>query len=97
MSQVSRGLHPTNGGRARPATSSASPLRPCAAAHGGPALAVTALSAALALGTGLGPGRAGLVVAAVLTSQLSIGWSNDLLDLERDRAVGRTDKPLVGG
>ena len=35
------------------------------------------------------------MVAAVLTGQLSIGWSNDLLDLERDRAVARTDKPLA--
>ncbi len=31
----------------------------------------------------------------MLTGQLSIGWSNDLLDLERDRAVDRTDKPLA--
>lgn len=96
MSQASWGLDRT-GSSARPhgplATSSAA----LKAAHGGPALAVTALSAAIALGTGLGPGRTALVVAAVLTSQLSIGWSNDLLDLERDRAVGRTDKPLVGG
>jgi 4-hydroxybenzoate polyprenyltransferase len=38
-----------------------------------------------------------LVVAAVLTGQLSIGWSNDLLDRERDRAVGRTDKPIARG
>ena len=96
MSQVSRGLHPTNGG-ARSHHLLGVSLLTLRAAHGGPALAVTALSAALALGTGLGPGRTGLVVAAVLTSQLSIGWSNDLLDLQRDRAVGRTDKPLVSG
>ena len=38
-----------------------------------------------------------LVVAAVLTGQLSIGWSNDLIDRARDRAVGRTDKPLATG
>ena len=31
-----------------------------------------------------------LVTAAVLSGQLSIGWSNDLVDLARDRAVGRT-------
>jgi 4-hydroxybenzoate polyprenyltransferase len=36
-------------------------------------------------------------VAAVLTGQLSIGWSNDLVDAPRDRAVGRTDKPLATG
>jgi 4-hydroxybenzoate polyprenyltransferase len=33
----------------------------------------------------------------VLTGQLSIGWSNDLVDLARDRVVGRADKPLVDG
>jgi 4-hydroxybenzoate polyprenyltransferase len=46
---------------------------------------------------GLGPGQVALVVAAVLTGQLSIGWSNDLVDLGRDRAVGRSDKPLADG
>ncbi len=43
------------------------------------------------------PAAIALVVLAVLTGQLSIGWSNDLIDLPRDRAVGRTDKPLVDG
>ena len=38
-----------------------------------------------------------LVAAAVLTGQLSIGWCNDLLDRDRDRAAGRTDKPLATG
>ena len=37
------------------------------------------------------------MTAAVLTGQLSIGWSNDLVDARRDRAVGRTDKPLAAG
>jgi 4-hydroxybenzoate polyprenyltransferase len=37
------------------------------------------------------------VTTAVLTGQLSIGWSNDLVDARRDRAVGRTDKPLAAG
>ncbi|QIG45471.1 UbiA family prenyltransferase [Nocardioides anomalus] len=67
------------------------------AAHPGPALAVTVLAALLAASFDLGPGTGVLVVAAVLTGQLSIGWSNDLVDLARDRAVGRTDKPLVDG
>lgn len=66
-------------------------------AHPGPALAVTALTALLAVAAGLSPGRALMVVAAVLAGQLSIGWSNDLLDVRRDRAVGRTDKPLATG
>ena len=65
------------------------------ACHPGPAFAVTLLAGLLAGAVGLGPGRIALVIAAVLTGQLSIGWSNDLIDLSRDRAVGRTDKPLV--
>lgn len=67
------------------------------AAHAGPALAVTVLSALLALSAGLSPGRAALVTAAVLAGQLSVGWSNDLRDRVRDAAVGRSDKPLATG
>jgi 4-hydroxybenzoate polyprenyltransferase len=67
------------------------------ACHPGPAFAVTLLAGLLAGAVGLGPGGIALVVAAVLTGQLSIGWSNDLIDLARDRAVGRVDKPLVDG
>ncbi len=52
---------------------------------------------ALALTVGHTPAGAALVGAAVLTGQLTIGWLNDLVDAERDRAVGRTDKPLVSG
>ena len=43
------------------------------------------------------PGTAALVVAAVLAGQLSVGWSNDLVDVGRDRRAGRTDKPLATG
>ncbi len=32
---------------------------------------------------------------AVLAGQLFVGWSNDYLDRSRDRAAGRTDKPLA--
>lgn len=67
------------------------------ACHPGPALAVTALATAYAVSAGLDPSRVVLVAAAVLAGQLSIGWSNDLIDLGRDRAVGRTDKPLAAG
>ena len=67
------------------------------AAHIGPALAVTVLSGLLAAAQGLGPGRGSVVVAAVLAGQLSVGWSNDLLDLDRDRRAGRTDKPIANG
>lgn len=74
------------------------PRRPPAllvAAHGGPALAVTAVTGLLAVRAGLRPLDAAVVTAAVFTGQLTIGWGNDLLDLRRDRAVGRTDKPLA--
>ncbi|WP_424449773.1 UbiA family prenyltransferase [Microbacterium arborescens] len=65
------------------------------ASHPGPALVVTALSLALGLAAGLEPWRVVVLVAAVLFGQLSIGISNDAIDRERDRAVGRRDKPLV--
>jgi len=37
------------------------------------------------------------VTGTVFTDQLSIGWSNDYLDAERDRAVLRSDKPVATG
>ena len=67
------------------------------AAHGGPSLAVTSITALLAVGADLGPARIVLVSATVLSGQLSVGWSNDLIDRDRDRQVGRDDKPLVTG
>jgi 4-hydroxybenzoate polyprenyltransferase len=67
------------------------------AAHIGPTLAVTLLTALLAGSLGLEASRAVLVTAAVLAGQLTIGWGNDLLDAARDRRVGRGDKPLAAG
>lgn len=67
------------------------------AAHLGPSVVVTVLAGLLALPAGLGPGTTALVVAAVFTGQLSVGWSNDLLDAARDTSVGRRDKPLARG
>lgn len=67
------------------------------AAHGGPTLAVTVLALLLGVAADLTPGRLVLVALAVLAGQLSVGWSNDLIDLPRDRAVGRTDKPIPAG
>ena len=66
------------------------------ASHFAPTVAVTAFATALAVRAGAG-WRAAIVGAAVLTGQLSVGWSNDWLDRHRDRAVGRGDKPLVRG
>ena len=65
--------------------------------HPIPSLAVTAISAGLAALADLPIGRGALVAGAVFSGQLSIGWSNDYLDAERDRTVGRPDKPLAIG
>jgi 4-hydroxybenzoate polyprenyltransferase len=67
------------------------------ATHLGPAMAVTVVATLLAVAAGVPAGRVALVCAAVLAGQASIGWSNDWLDADRDRAVARTDKPVVQG
>lgn len=64
--------------------------------HPEPVVAVTAISTALAVAAGLG-WRSVLVCLAVLTGQLSIGWGNDYLDRDRDRAALRPDKPVALG
>jgi len=66
------------------------------AAHLQPTIAVTAVTTALAVAAGRGAGAI-WVALAVLAGQLSVGWSNDYLDRDRDRAVGRHDKPIVAG
>ncbi|MGY2127179.1 UbiA family prenyltransferase [Blastococcus sp. SYSU DS0617] len=58
---------------------------------------MTLVGTLLAVAAGAGPGRTALVCAAVFAGQLSIGWSNDWLDADRDRAVARSDKPVVRG
>jgi 4-hydroxybenzoate polyprenyltransferase len=67
------------------------------AAHLGPTVAVTAITALLAASEELGLGTGILVTLAVLAGQLTIGWGNDLVDAGRDREVGRRDKPLADG
>jgi 4-hydroxybenzoate polyprenyltransferase len=67
------------------------------ATHAGPTVAVTTVSTLLAVAAGVPGGRTVLLCAAVLAGQASIGWSNDWLDAERDRAVARADKPVVQG
>jgi 4-hydroxybenzoate polyprenyltransferase len=67
------------------------------ATHLEPALAVSTVAVLLAVAAGVGPGRTVLLGAAVLAGQASIGWCNDWLDADRDRAVGRQDKPVVQG
>ncbi|MDT0144365.1 UbiA family prenyltransferase [Microbacterium sp. PRC9] len=65
--------------------------------HPGPTLVVTALALALGIATGLETWRLALLTTSVFAGQLSVGISNDALDAERDRAVGRTDKPIARG
>ncbi|MFI0961069.1 UbiA family prenyltransferase [Streptomyces sp. NPDC021080] len=65
--------------------------------HPGPVVAVTSLTAALAVITGRGAGGCVLAWAAVLTGQLSVGWCNDAFDAGRDIATGRHGKPVVDG
>jgi 4-hydroxybenzoate polyprenyltransferase len=67
------------------------------ASHPGPTAAVTTLTGLLAVAAGHG-WRSGLVVTgAVAAGQFTIGWSNDVIDAARDRAVGRRDKPVARG
>jgi 4-hydroxybenzoate polyprenyltransferase len=65
--------------------------------HPGPTLVVTGLALALGIAVGLEPWRLVLLTLAVFAGQLSIGLSNDAIDAPRDRAVGRTDKPIARG
>jgi 4-hydroxybenzoate polyprenyltransferase len=68
-----------------------------ASSHPGPTVVVTVLSFALGVAAGLDVGSLIVLTVAVFAGQLSIGISNDAIDVERDRAVGRTDKPLARG
>lgn len=85
------------GRRARPA--SAYRLLPGLArsCHPVPTVAVTGIGCALAALVGDPAPRSLLIGAAVLAGQLSIGWSNDAIDAERDRTTRRADKPVAAG
>jgi len=65
--------------------------------HPGPTVVVTVLAVVLGASSGLPLGRLVLLALAVLLGQASIGFANDWLDAGRDRAVGRTDKPVARG
>jgi len=60
-------------------------------------VAVTALGTAVAASAGRDGAGCVLVAATLLTGQLSIGWSNDVLDAGRDAVAGRRDKPVAAG
>ena len=65
--------------------------------HPGPGIAVSAIAVILGFGIGLSPLQLVLLGLAFLANQVSVGLSNDWIDAERDRAVGRTDKPVALG
>jgi 4-hydroxybenzoate polyprenyltransferase len=67
------------------------------ASHPEPAVAVTAAATLLAIGVGHDLTGVVAVAAAVVASQLAVGWVNDWLDAARDALVGRTDKPVATG
>jgi 4-hydroxybenzoate polyprenyltransferase len=67
------------------------------ACHPVPTLAMTVGLAAAATLSGRTTLEVGLVAVTVLTGQLTVGWLNDVVDRERDRQVGRVDKPVALG
>ncbi|GAA1898406.1 UbiA family prenyltransferase [Streptantibioticus ferralitis] len=67
------------------------------ACHPAPAMVVAVLATALTALSGRGATGCALAGLAVLSGQLSVGWCNDRVDLRRDIAAGRADKPLVTG
>ncbi|PZG17608.1 hypothetical protein C1I95_15140 [Micromonospora craterilacus] len=67
------------------------------ASHPEPTAAVTTVAGLLAVGVGHPPGGIAAVTLTVAASQFTVGWTNDLLDADRDATVGRTDKPVATG
>lgn len=65
------------------------------AAHPLPTIAVTCVAVLLAVLAGNSAAECALLAAAVLAGQLTVGWSNDLLDAAADAEVGRYSKPLT--
>jgi len=67
------------------------------ACHPEPTVAVTTLTTVLFASAGNSAWTCLIGATAILTGQLSIGWSNDLIDRGRDAAAHRADKPLATG
>lgn len=67
------------------------------ACHPVPTAAVTTLTTALGAALDVPTPQLVLLAIAVLAGQLSVGWLNDYVDRQRDRAAGRSDKPLAVG
>jgi 4-hydroxybenzoate polyprenyltransferase len=65
--------------------------------HPLPALAMTLALTGCAALTGRSVLECLLVAATMFTGQLTVGWINDVVDAERDRQTGRSDKPVAKG
>ncbi|MGZ0712372.1 UbiA family prenyltransferase (plasmid) [Coraliomargarita sp. W4R53] len=65
--------------------------------HPGPSVVVTLVALTLGIAVGLAPWRIIVLSVAIFCGQLSVGISNDAIDVERDRIAGRDDKPLARG
>jgi 4-hydroxybenzoate polyprenyltransferase len=63
--------------------------------HPIPSFAVTIFTVLLAIGYGMPIEKLVPVGLGILFQQFSVGLSNDWLDYERDKTVGRNDKPTV--
>ena len=63
--------------------------------HPIPSFAVTSFTVLLAIGYGMPLEKLVLIGLGILFQQFSVGLSNDWLDYERDKLVGRNDKPTV--
>ena len=66
------------------------------ASHFGPTVIVVTVTYILSL-TQYSAFDSARVAVAIFAGQLIVGWSNDLLDVDLDRAAGRTKKPLISG
>lgn len=67
------------------------------ATHPGPTISVTLIALVIGIAVDLSLLRLVVLALVVLLNQASIGLSNDWLDANRDRAVGRVDKPVAAG
>jgi len=65
------------------------------ASHAPPTAVVTGVITLLAAGFGWRGWPLAGIFAAVLTGQLSVGWSNDAFDARLDQRSARTEKPTV--
>ena len=65
--------------------------------HPLPSAAVTTCATVLTAAAGNRAGTCVLAAIAVLAGQLSVGWSNDRIDVHRDRRVEHEGKPLAAG